>query len=44
MVNIAYAALRLSAGGTRTLAILVIAAWAAMSVIGYFTERGWCVG
>lgn len=43
LVNITYAAL-LFRWRTRTLAILVIAAWAAMSVIGYFTERGWCVG
>ena len=43
VVNLAYAAglFRLK---TRTLAALAAAGWLAMTVAGYFTERGWCVG
>jgi peptidoglycan/LPS O-acetylase OafA/YrhL len=43
VVNIAYGAL-LFRLRTRTLVILAIAGWAVMSVLGYYTERGWCVG
>jgi len=43
VVNLAYAAglFRLR---TRTLAALAVAGWLAMTVAGYFTDRGWCVG
>jgi peptidoglycan/LPS O-acetylase OafA/YrhL len=43
VVNIAYAAglFRLP---TRVLAGLAVAGWLVMSVVGYFTDRGWCVG
>jgi peptidoglycan/LPS O-acetylase OafA/YrhL len=43
VVNLAYAAghFRLR---TRTLAALAAAGWLAMTVAGYFTDRGWCVG
>lgn len=43
VVNLAYAAF-LFRLGTRTLAALAGTAWLAMTVAGYFTERGWCVG
>jgi peptidoglycan/LPS O-acetylase OafA/YrhL len=43
LVNIAYAA-RLFSCRTRILALAVIAGWLAMTVTGYFTGRGWCVG
>lgn len=43
VVNLAYAAgiFRLR---TRTLAMLAVVGWLAMTVAGYFTDRGWCVG
>lgn len=43
LVNTAYAA-RLFSCRTRTLVLLVMAGWLAMTVTGYFTGRGWCVG
>src|SRR5258706_8102245 len=43
LVNIAYAA-GLYRMRTRNLAILAAACWIAMSIAGYFTDRGWCVG
>jgi peptidoglycan/LPS O-acetylase OafA/YrhL len=43
VVNIAYAAgaFRFK---TRTLAFVVVGGWLAMSIAGYFTGTGWCVG
>jgi peptidoglycan/LPS O-acetylase OafA/YrhL len=43
LVNIAYAA-RLFSWPTRNLTLGVLAGWLAMTVAGYFTGRGWCVG
>ena len=43
LVNTAYAA-HLFSCRTRMLALLAIAGWLAMTVTGYFTGRGWCVG
>jgi len=43
LVNIVYAS-RLFRCRTRTLALLAITGWLAMSVAGYFTGKGWCVG
>jgi peptidoglycan/LPS O-acetylase OafA/YrhL len=43
LVNIAYAS-HLFRCRTRTLALLAAAGWLAMTVAGYSTGRGWCVG
>jgi len=43
LVNTAYAAWLFSFR-TRTLAMLAITGWLAMTVVGYFTGRGWCAG